>query len=57
MRGGVFRTYADHRLAQTGAVLGLAVAGIQVEDIATTSKTLPDFPGMWQRMLRDGQVS
>jgi 3-phosphoshikimate 1-carboxyvinyltransferase len=57
MRGGVFRTYADHRLAQAGAVLGLAVAGIQVEDIATTSKTLPDFPGMWQRMLRDGQVS
>jgi 3-phosphoshikimate 1-carboxyvinyltransferase len=57
MRGGVFRTYADHRLAQAGAVLGLAVAGIQVEDIATTSKTLPDFPGMWQRMLRDGRVS
>jgi 3-phosphoshikimate 1-carboxyvinyltransferase len=56
MRGGVFRTYADHRLAQTGAVLGLAVAGIQVQDIGTTSKTLPDFPGMWRRMLRDGRL-
>jgi 3-phosphoshikimate 1-carboxyvinyltransferase len=57
MHGGVFRTYADHRLAQTGAVLGLAVAGIQVEDIATTSKTLPDFPGMWHRMLGDGRAA
>ena len=57
MRGGVFRTYADHRIAQAGAVLGLAVAGTQVEDIATTSKTLPDFPGMWHRMLGDGRAS
>ncbi|HEX6336043.1 MAG TPA: 3-phosphoshikimate 1-carboxyvinyltransferase [Jiangellaceae bacterium] len=57
MRGGVFRTYADHRMAQAGAVLGLAVAGIQVEDIATTSKTLPDFPGMWHRVLGDGPAS
>jgi 3-phosphoshikimate 1-carboxyvinyltransferase len=56
MRGGVFRTYADHRLAQAGAVLGLAVAGIQVEDIATTAKTLPDFPGMWHRMLGGGRA-
>ncbi len=57
MRGGVFRSYADHRMAQAGAVLGLAVPGIQVEDIGTTSKTLPDFPGMWHRMLGDGRVS
>jgi len=24
---------------------------VQVEDIATTSKTLPDFTGMWADML------
>ncbi len=51
LHGGVFGTYHDHRMAQAGAVLGLAVPGVMVEDIATTSKTLPDFPGMWRAMV------
>lgn len=51
LHGGIVHTYADHRMATAGAILGLAVPGVQVEDIATTSKTLPDFPGMWMRML------
>jgi 3-phosphoshikimate 1-carboxyvinyltransferase len=51
LHGGVFRSYADHRIAQAGAVVGLAVPDVRVEDIATTSKTLPDFPGMWAAML------
>jgi 3-phosphoshikimate 1-carboxyvinyltransferase len=51
LHGGVFATYADHRIATAAAVLGLAVPGIEVQDIATTGKTLPDFPGMWQAML------
>ncbi|SDT51905.1 3-phosphoshikimate 1-carboxyvinyltransferase [Jiangella sp. DSM 45060] len=51
LRGGVFRSYADHRMAQAGAVLGLVVPGVEVEDIATTSKTLADFPGMWAALL------
>jgi 3-phosphoshikimate 1-carboxyvinyltransferase len=51
LKGGVFRTYADHRMAQAGAVLGLAVDGIEVVDIATTAKTMPDFVGLWMRML------
>lgn len=51
LHGGVFRSYADHRMAQAGAVIGLAVPGVLVEDIATTTKTLPDFPEMWARML------
>ena len=51
LTGGIWRAYDDHRMATAGAVLGLAVDGIQVDDIATTSKTLPDFPGMWTRML------
>lgn len=53
LSGGVWRTYDDHRMATAGAVLGLAVDGVQVDDIATTNKTLPDFPGMWTRMLAD----
>ncbi len=51
LHGGVFRSYEDHRMATTGAVLGLAVPGIQVQDIATTAKTLPDFPGRWAALL------
>jgi 3-phosphoshikimate 1-carboxyvinyltransferase len=51
LHGGVWRAYADHRMATAGAVLGLAVDGVQVDDIATTGKTLPDFPGMWTEML------
>ena len=53
MRGGVWHSYADHRMATAGAILGLRVAGVQVEDIATTAKTLPDFPGLWTGMLAD----
>ncbi|CAL9555268.1 3-phosphoshikimate 1-carboxyvinyltransferase [Streptomyces sp. enrichment culture] len=51
LHGGVFHTYDDHRLATAGAVLGLAVEGVQVENVATTGKTLPDFPGLWEGML------
>ncbi|WP_431960408.1 3-phosphoshikimate 1-carboxyvinyltransferase [Actinacidiphila sp. bgisy160] len=51
LRGGVFHTYEDHRLATAGAVLGLAVDGVRVENVATTGKTLPDFPEMWTAML------
>ncbi|UQX89800.1 3-phosphoshikimate 1-carboxyvinyltransferase [Jatrophihabitans telluris] len=47
----VFRAYADHRMAQAGAVLGLAVPGVVVDDIASTTKTLADFPGLWQSLL------
>ena len=51
LHSGVFHTYEDHRLATAGAMLGLVVSGIQVENIETTRKTLPDFPGAWQEML------
>ncbi|GAC1445221.1 MAG: 3-phosphoshikimate 1-carboxyvinyltransferase [Mycobacteriales bacterium] len=51
LTGGVFRTYDDHRIAMAAAVLGLAVDGVQVEDIGTTRKTVPDFAGSWLRML------
>ena len=51
LHAGVFHTYDDHRLATAGAVLGLVVPGIEVENIATTRKTLPDFPGLWSSLL------
>ncbi len=51
LRGGLWRSYADHRMATAGAIVGLRVPDVEVEDIATTSKTLPDFPRMWADML------
>jgi 3-phosphoshikimate 1-carboxyvinyltransferase len=51
LHGGTFETYDDHRLATAAAVLGLAVDGVGVVDVATTGKTLPDFVGLWTRML------
>ena len=52
LHGGVFHTYADHRLATSGAVLGLAVAGVEVENVATTTKTMPGFVELWSALLR-----
>lgn len=51
LHGGEWHAYADHRMATAGAVLGLVVDGVQVDDIASTCKTLPDFPAMWSAML------
>lgn len=51
LRAGVWHSYADHRMATAGAIVGLRVAGVRVEDIATTAKTLPDFPRLWTGML------
>jgi 3-phosphoshikimate 1-carboxyvinyltransferase len=50
LHGGVFSTYDDHRMATAGAVIGLAVDGVLVENIATTGKTLPQFPELWARL-------
>lgn len=46
-----WHSYADHRMATSGALLGLAIPGIRVDDIACTSKTMPEFPTLWAGML------
>ncbi|MFK4068598.1 3-phosphoshikimate 1-carboxyvinyltransferase [Streptomyces sp. NPDC029674] len=51
LHGGIFHTYDDHRMATAGAIIGLAVDGVQIENVATTAKTLPDFPDLWTGML------
>ena len=48
---GVWHSYADHRMATAGAVIGLAVHGVVVDDVGATSKTFPDFVGMWSRLV------
>ncbi len=56
LHGGTWRSYADHRMATAGAIVGLRVPGIEVEDIGTTAKTLPEFPQLWADMLAGQSV-
>ena len=51
LTGGLWRTYEDHRMATAGAIIGLRVPGIEIEDITTTSKTMPEFDKLWLEML------
>jgi len=51
LRGTSFETYADHRMAHAAAVIGLAVPGMELTDVACTSKTLPEFPELWAGLV------
>ncbi len=54
LRPGIWRAYADHRMAMAGAIVGLRVAGVEVDDIGATTKTLPEFPQLWAEMVKQG---
>ncbi|KQY21162.1 3-phosphoshikimate 1-carboxyvinyltransferase [Cellulomonas sp. Root485] len=56
LTGGTWHTYEDHRMATAGALVGLRVPGVEVEDVATTAKTIPDFAGLWSGMLAGSAV-
>lgn len=49
--GGLWKAFADHRMATSGALLGLAIRGIIVDDIASTAKTMPEFPDLWRTLV------
>ena len=51
LHGAEWLSYEDHRMATAGAIIGLRVAGIQVENIGTTAKTMPNFTELWDGML------
>lgn len=51
LHGAVWQTYEDHRMATAGAIIGLRVPGIQIEDVTVTSKTMPAFAAMWHEIL------
>lgn len=57
LHGAEWRSYADHRMATAGALIGLAVDGIVIDDIRVTSKTMPDFPVLWHRMLKGASAT
>jgi 3-phosphoshikimate 1-carboxyvinyltransferase len=50
--GHTFDSYDDHRMVMAGAVLGLAVPGIEVLNVATVGKTFPDFTTQWEALVR-----
>ncbi|MBP3978013.1 3-phosphoshikimate 1-carboxyvinyltransferase [Microbacterium sp. BLY] len=52
LQGGSWAAHHDHRMATTGALIGLRVPDVVVDDIGTTAKTLPEFTMLWERMLR-----
>ena len=51
LHGELWHTYEDHRMATTGAIIGLRVPGIEIENIGTTAKTMPNFVELWNKML------
>lgn len=51
LTGGMFRTYADHRLVMAAAVIGLVVPGVEVDDASAVDKTYPDFVDQWSQFV------
>lgn len=51
LTGGLWPAHHDHRIATAGAIIGLRVPGVHVDDIGTTAKTMPEFPDLWDAML------
>jgi 3-phosphoshikimate 1-carboxyvinyltransferase len=52
LHGGPWLAHEDHRMATSGALLGLVIDGVEVDDIGSTAKTLPEFPELWEQLLR-----
>lgn len=57
LHGGVWHSYEDHRMSTAGAIIGLAVEGVQVEGIEATAKTLPQFPQLWATLVGDAPLT
>ncbi len=57
LHGGVWHSHEDHRIATSGALIGLAIDGIEIDDIATTAKTLPEFPALWRELVNPRPAS
>ena len=51
-RGGVeLSSYADHRMVHFAAIVALGRPGTGVDDLACVSKTMPDFPRLWNQLV------
>ena len=57
LTGGLWKAWDDHRMAHAGAIIGLAVDGILIDDIGSTAKTMPEFPALWLRTVSTAPAS
>uniref|UniRef100_A0A942T0P5 3-phosphoshikimate 1-carboxyvinyltransferase n=1 Tax=Neobacillus citreus TaxID=2833578 RepID=A0A942T0P5_9BACI len=57
LHGAAWRAYDDHRMATAGAIVGLVVDGVAVDDIGSTAKTLPQFPELWAALVATSSPS
>lgn len=55
--GAAWSSYADHRIIHAGALLGLVVAGVEIDEVAGVAKTMPAFVDLWTRMLADADAA
>ena len=55
--GARWAGYADHRIIQAGALLGLVVADVEIDDVTGVAKTMPEFVDLWSRMLTDSDTA
>jgi 3-phosphoshikimate 1-carboxyvinyltransferase len=51
LHSGTWNTYEDHRMATAGAIIGLRVPGITIEDVTVVSKTMTEFVTLWSDLL------
>ncbi|MDO4792171.1 MAG: 3-phosphoshikimate 1-carboxyvinyltransferase [Buchananella hordeovulneris] len=51
LHGARLRAYADHRMATFAAIVGSRVEGVELDDVACTSKTLPGFAERWAALI------
>jgi 3-phosphoshikimate 1-carboxyvinyltransferase len=55
--GNLWRSYQDHRIATAGALLGLVVDDLELDDVSCVDKTMPEFVSLWTAMLADSAVA
>lgn len=55
LKPAAHRAWGDHRMATFAAILGLRAPGTTLDDVGATSKTLPDFPGLWRACVSSGR--
>jgi 3-phosphoshikimate 1-carboxyvinyltransferase len=54
--GGLWKSFEDHRMATSGALIGTGVRGVRVDDISCTAKTLPEFVDLWQALVESPEL-
>ncbi|WP_419841562.1 3-phosphoshikimate 1-carboxyvinyltransferase [Candidatus Poriferisodalis sp.] len=57
LRAGLVRCHGDHRMAMAMSLMGLRVAGIQLDDPSCVAKTFPEFFDVVETLRRTPEVT